>query len=292
MNRVALVTGASRGLGECIARRLHAAGYRVALADVRLEGVQRLAMELDSSGTSAVAIELDVRNKADFVRARDLLAAQIQGFFDGPVDHLFALPLLASHVNRRVDRKNVAVVSPDSGRLRLAERWGGTDVLVNNAGVSKVAALMDITPEEFDESMAINLRGTFVACQVFGAHFAERGFGRIVNIASLAGQNGGTATGAHYAAAKGGVATLTKVFARELAPQGVTVNSISPGPLDLPVVRETVAPERLEQILKMIPAGTLGAPEYIADSVLLLIADHASSVTGACWDINGGLFMR
>ncbi|AMW82961.1 3-oxoacyl-[acyl-carrier protein] reductase [Pseudomonas yamanorum] len=246
MNRIALVTGASRGLGECIARRLHAAGYRVGLADVHLDGVQRLASELDNHGETAVAIELDVRNKADFIRARDL----------------------------------------------LSERWGGTDILVNNAGVSKVAALMDITSEEFDESMAINLRGTFVACQVFGAHFAERGFGRIVNIASLAGQNGGTATGAHYAAAKGGVATLTKVFARELAPRGVTVNSISPGPLDLPVVRETVAPERLEQILKIIPTGTLGDPRTIADTVLLLIADHAASITGACWDINGGLFMR
>ncbi|MDT4816394.1 4-formylbenzenesulfonate dehydrogenase TsaC1/TsaC2 [compost metagenome] len=246
MSRVALITGASRGLGECIARRLHVAGYRVALADVRLDGVQRLADQLDPGGATALAIELDVRDKAAFQRARDLLAG----------------------------------------------RWGGTDILVNNAGVSKVAPLMEITPEEFDESLAVNLRGTFVACQVFGAHFAERGFGRIVNIASLAGQNGGTATGAHYAAAKGGVATLTKVFARELAGQGVTVNSISPGPLDLPVVRETVAPERLEQILKMIPAGTLGDPAYIADAVLLLAADNAASVTGACWDINGGLFMR
>ncbi|MBO3274689.1 SDR family NAD(P)-dependent oxidoreductase [Pseudomonas schmalbachii] len=246
MSRVALVTGASRGLGECIARRLHAAGYRVALADVRLDAVQHNADLLDPSGETAMAIELDVREKADFERARDL----------------------------------------------LVERWGGADILVNNAGVSKVAPLMEITPEEFDASMAVNLRGTFVASQVFGAHFAERGFGRIVNIASLAGQNGGTATGAHYAAAKGGVATLTKVFARELAGRGVTVNSISPGPLDLPVVRETVAPERLEQILQMIPAGTLGSPEYIADSVLLLVAEHAASVTGACWDINGGLFMR
>jgi 3-oxoacyl-[acyl-carrier protein] reductase len=233
-------------LGECIARRLHAAGYCVGLADVRLGGVHSLAAQLDASGETAVAIELDVRNKADFQRARDQLAAL----------------------------------------------WGGTDILVNNAGVSKVAALMDITPEEFDDNLAINLRGTFVACQVFGAHFAERGFGRIVNIASLAGQSGGTATGAHYAASKGGVATLTKVFARELAGQGVTVNSISPGPLDLPIVRESVAPERLEQILKMIPAGTLGAPDYIADTVLLLVAENATSVTGACWDINGGLFMR
>src|SRR5690606_31293738 len=79
MNRVALVTGASRGLGECIARRLHAAGYRVGLADVRLDGVQRLAAQLDGSGASAVAIELDVRNKADFVRARDVLAERWGG---------------------------------------------------------------------------------------------------------------------------------------------------------------------------------------------------------------------
>ncbi|MCY1506100.1 3-oxoacyl-[acyl-carrier-protein] reductase FabG [compost metagenome] len=88
------------------------------------------------------------------------------------------------------------------------------------------------------------------------------------------------------------MATLTKVFARELAGRGVTVNSISPGPLDLPVVRESVAPERLEQILQMIPVGSLGSPEYIADTVLLLASDNAASVTGACWDINGGLFMR
>ncbi|MGH8436425.1 MAG: SDR family NAD(P)-dependent oxidoreductase [Pseudomonas sp.] len=246
MSRVALITGAARGLGECIARRLHAAGYRVALADVQLDAVQQLADQLDASGHTAVALQLDVREKAAFEAARDL----------------------------------------------LAERWGGTDVLVNNAGKSKVAALMEISPEEFDEIVAINLRGTFVACQVFGTHFAERGFGRIVNIGSLAGQNGGTATGAHYAAAKGGVATLTKVFARELASRGVTVNSISPGPLDLPVVYETVAPERIAQIKQMVPVGVLGSADYIADTVLLLAADNAASVTGACWDINGGLFMR
>lgn len=246
MQRTALITGAARGLGECIARRLHAAGLRVALADLNEDAVQRLADELDPEGRTALGIRLDAREKADFERARDV----------------------------------------------IAERWGGADILVNNAGMSKVAALMDISPEDFDASMAINLRGTFVACQVFGAHFAARGFGRIVNIASLAGQNGGTATGGHYAAAKGGVATLTKVFARELAGQGVTVNAISPGPLDLPVVYESVAPERLEQILKTIPAGRLGDPTFIADSVLLLCADNAGSVTGACWDINGGLFMR
>jgi 3-oxoacyl-[acyl-carrier protein] reductase len=151
---------------------------------------------------------------------------------------------------------------------------------------------MDITPEEFDEVVAINMKGTFLACQVFGKRFAERGYGRIVNIASLAGQTGGTATGAHYAAAKGGVMTLTKVFARELSPAGVTVNAISPGPLDLPVVHETVPAEKLNAIIQTIPVRSLGNADFIADAVLLLASPEASSATGTCFDINGGLFMR
>ncbi|MER5756139.1 SDR family oxidoreductase [Streptomyces sp. NPDC002088] len=177
-------------------------------------------------------------------------------------------------------------------RDELVARWGVVHILVNNAGHSKIEALMDITPESFSAVVDTNLNGTFYGCQVFGQYFAERGFGRIVNIASLAGQNGGTATGAHYAAAKGGVATLTKVFARDLGPRGVTVNAISPGPQDLPVVRRTVDPEKLAQTEAMIPVGRLGRPEFIADAAVLLSAAHADTVTGACWDVNGGLYMR
>ncbi|MFD9661526.1 SDR family NAD(P)-dependent oxidoreductase [Rhodococcus sp. NPDC059968] len=177
-------------------------------------------------------------------------------------------------------------------RDRVIEEWGGIDVLVNNAGRSQTGSLMDIAPQEFSDIVEINLNGVFLGCQVFGSYFAERRYGRIVNIASLAGQNGGTATGAHYAAAKGGVGTLTKVFARELAPSGVTVNAVSPGPLDLPVVRETVPADKLAAILTTIPVGTLGSPDFIAETVALLASPTAASVTGACWDVNGGLYMR
>ncbi|MDR6637053.1 SDR family oxidoreductase [Paenarthrobacter nitroguajacolicus] len=171
-------------------------------------------------------------------------------------------------------------------------KWGAAHVLVNNAGRSKVQSLMDIRPEDFGEIVSTNLDGVFFGCQVFGRYFSETGYGRIVNIGSLAGQNGGTATGAHYAAAKGGVATLTKVFARDLAAGGVTVNSVSPGPLDLPVVHESVPPEKLAAVMANIPVGQLGSAEFIASTVALLASPEAAFVNGASWDINGGLFMR
>lgn len=177
-------------------------------------------------------------------------------------------------------------------RDQLVDHWGAVHVLVNNAGRSKVEPLMEITPASFGEIVSTNLDGAFFGCQVLGAYFAGRGYGRIVNIASLAGQNGGTATGAHYAAAKGGVATLTKVFARELGPHGVTVNAVSPGPQDVPVVREMVPPDQLAAIERDIPVRRLGRPRFIADMTVLLAAEHADAVTGACWDANGGLYMR
>lgn len=180
----------------------------------------------------------------------------------------------------------------EQARDALLERWGRIDVLVNNAGASKVVPVMEISEAQFDQVININLRSVFFGCQVFGAALRTQGGGRIVNIASLAGQNGGTATGAHYAAAKGGVLTLTKVFARDLAPFGVTVNAISPGPMDLPIVHESVAAEVLGKLVASIPAGRLGNAEYVADAAVLLAAENAGFATGACWDVNGGLFMR
>jgi 3-oxoacyl-[acyl-carrier protein] reductase len=246
MNNVALVTGAARGLGEAIARKLHKEGYKVAITGTSDASVQSVADSLDASGETVWAGALDIRKKSDWESVRDV----------------------------------------------LIEKWGGTDILVNNAGRSQVAPLLEITPEQFSANVEINHNGTFLGCQVFGPHFRDRGYGRIINIHSLAGHNGGTATGAHYAASKGGVSTLTKVFAREFAASGVTVNAVSPGPLDLPVVYETVDPRKLESIKANIPVGRLGDADFIADTVALLASPGAASVTGACWDINGGLYMR
>lgn len=168
--------------------------------------------------------------------------------------------------------------------------FGTVDVLVNNAALTQAKPLLEITADDLQRVMSINFEGTFRACQIFGAHLARVGYGRIVNIASLAGQNGGTATGGHYASSKGAVLSATKVFAREFAPSGVTVNAVSPGPQDSPMVRSII--DDVEAFAENIPVCRLGSMDFIASMVALLASPDAASVTGACWDANGGLYLR
>ena len=180
----------------------------------------------------------------------------------------------------------------EAARDAIVAKWGAPQVLVNNAVLTAARPVLDIHPDEFDDVMAVNVRGTFIGCQVFGRLFKSQGYGRIVNMASLAGQNGGTATGAHYAASKGAIITLTKVFARDLAAFGVTANAIAPGPIDTPAVHRTVPDDRMPQLIAGIPVGQLGDAEFVADIAVQLASPQASFVTGATWDINGGLYMR
>jgi len=172
------------------------------------------------------------------------------------------------------------------------ERWGSVEVLVNNAARTAVQPVLEIDPADFNAVLATNAGGTFAGSQIFGRHFKQRSYGRIINLASLAGQNGGTATGAHYAASKGAILTLTKIFARDLGPFGVTCNAIAPGPMDTPMVRSVITPEKMAGALAGIPVGHLGDPVFVAELVALLAGPKASFVNGACWDVNGGIYMR
>lgn len=244
--QVAVVTGGARGLGEAIVRRLHADGYRVAVADLDGAAADALAGELDPARETARGIGVDI---ADRAAPGELLRDVLAGF-------------------------------------------GAVHVLVNNAARTQATPVMEIGADELDAVMAVNFGGTFRACQVFGSHLAGQGYGRIVNMASLAGQNGGTATGAHYAASKGAVLTATKVFARDLAPRGVTVNAVSPGPQDGETVRAVVGADGVEALRAGIPVGRLGDPAFVARMVALLACPDAASVTGSCWDANGGLYLR
>ena len=241
--RSALITGAAQGLGAAIARRLHADGFRVAIADLNAEAAATLAIELDASGATARAITVDVSD-ADSIR------------------RAFANQIAA---------------------------WGAPDVLINNAGRTVRSSVWDITPEEWDSVLSTNLRSYLVFCQLAGAAMREKGWGRIVNMASFAGQQGGLVAGAHYAASKAGALVLTKIFARELAGDGVTVNSITPAAIHTPAMGSDAD---AAEIGRTLPVGRVGTAEEVAAAVAYLVGPDSGFVTGATLDINGGVFMR
>ena len=178
----------------------------------------------------------------------------------------------------------------EDARDRIAAAWGRTDIVINNAGYAKRTPVQEITPEEFDEIVAINMRSVFLSCQVFTEHMRAYGYGRIVNVTSLSGQNGGTVASAHYAAAKAGATMLSKYFAQQLAGTGVTVNAISPGPLD--TAKGRLSGEQIDRIEKLVPIGRFGTALEIASAAALLASDQGGFFVGATLDMNGGLFMR
>jgi 3-oxoacyl-[acyl-carrier protein] reductase len=168
---------------------------------------------------------------------------------------------------------------------------GPVDILVNNAAITAQGSVWEIEPEEWDDVLAVNLRGTLLCSQIAGPAMAGRGFGRIVNLASLAGQQGGTVAGAHYAASKAGILVLTKILAKELAGKGVTVNAVVPAAIRGPVM-DTMPTERLAALERTIPVGRFGEAAEVAALVSFLCSRDAGYITGAALDINGGLGMR
>ena len=169
-------------------------------------------------------------------------------------------------------------------------RYGSVDVLVNCAGVLYQRQIKDITENEWDEVMNVNLRGTFFCCQAVTPIMKKKQRGTILNLASIAGKVGGLSSGAHYAISKAGVICLTKIFARELAPFGVRVNALAPGPVDTAMLR-SFPKETREKLSRDCPLGRLADVDDIAEAALFLVSDRAKHITGEILDINGGLLM-
>jgi 3-oxoacyl-[acyl-carrier protein] reductase len=167
--------------------------------------------------------------------------------------------------------------------------FGRLDVLVTCAGVFHATSFNDIAADEWDGVQAVNLKGTFLVAQAALRVMIPRRSGRIVTVASLAGQTGGIGAGASYAASKAGVVALTKSIARFVGPHGITANSVNPGLIETPML-DGWPQEALERTVAATPLGRLGTPEEVADAVVWLASDRASFVHGAHVDVNGGLY--
>ncbi|WP_374703434.1 SDR family NAD(P)-dependent oxidoreductase [Bacillus sp. Marseille-P3661] len=174
---------------------------------------------------------------------------------------------------------------------QVLERWGRIDILVNNAGVRTETTIEDMTEDEWNTIISINLGGTFFFSQAVIKIMKEQQWGRIINMSSFAGQAGPLTSGAHYSASKAGQLALTKVFARSLAKEGITVNAVTPAAIRGPEM-DKIPHDKLETMVKGIPVGRPGEPEEVAKIVNYLCAESSGYITGSTIDINGGLLMR
>ncbi len=243
--RIAVVTGASGGLGETMCKAMIDQGHKVA-------------------GSYLPGTDADAKNWQ-----QSMLAAGYE---------VAIYPLDVTNYDNCCSF--IATVEKDMGPI---------GVLVNNAGITRDAPLKRMQPQQWQEVLRTNLDSMYNMCQPVFDAMCNRGFGRIVNISSLNGEQGQFGQ-ANYSAAKAGIYGFTKAIAKEGARKGVTVNAVSPGFIDTPMVRQV--PENvLESIVAGIPVGRLGQPEEIARAVAFLTAEDAGYITGSNISVNGGEYM-
>ena len=231
--RVALVTGASRGIGRAIALALGQSGAAVAVNfRARQSEADEVVAQIRALGARAVALQADVSVSAEAASLAE----------------------------------------------RAAQQLGAIDILVNNAGI----ALPDSGEESFDRTLAANLKSAYLMTEAVLPGMRTRGFGRIVNLSSIAARGAG-AIGVAYNASKAGLEGLTRGYAGRVAKDGVTVNAVAPGPTDT----EMAAPLKAAGVAARVPLGRMGTAEEVAEATLLLIANPF--ITGQTIAVNGGL---
>ena len=244
-NKVAIITGARRGMGRTHALTLAKAGARVVVSDISQEDCEKVVEEIKKEGGEAMAIKCDVSKKSE-------VEAMIK---------------------------------------ETVEKWGRIDILVNNAGIAEFKPFLDLTEEDWDRTININLKGYFLCGQAAAKEMAKKKSGVIVNIASIAmGQVGvGYPTLAHYSATKGGIVAMTQAMAVEWAPLNIRVNAIAPGAIETPMIDPLIAdPKIKEATVSQVPLKRIGQPQEVSNAVLFLASDESSYMTGSTVVVDGG----
>ncbi|MGN0519889.1 MAG: elongation factor P 5-aminopentanone reductase [Candidatus Fimenecus sp.] len=184
----------------------------------------------------------------------------------------------------RVDVTDSAAVAAVTAQIE--REMGAVSVLVNNAGISEQKLFTEITDSDWERMLAVHLDGAFYMTRAFLPAMLHEKYGRIINIASMWGETGGSCE-VHYSAAKAGLIGLTKALAKELAPSGITVNAVSPGAVDTDMMR-MLGTEICKSVAEETPVGRLARPEEIADAVCFLANEKAAYITGQVLSVNGG----
>jgi len=168
--------------------------------------------------------------------------------------------------------------------------FGRIDILVNNAGIIRRGTIETVTEEDWDRVIEVNLKGTFNCCKAVAGIMKQQGYGKIVNVSSIAGKMGDITSAPGYGPSKAGIDALTKTLARQLAQYGINVNGVAPHAIETEMSAQW-PPERRKEIIASIPLGRLGKPKDVAEAVLFLVSEEASFITGEILDVNGGALM-
>ena len=246
IQRAAVVTGGSLGIGAAIARRLGRAGFAIVIDyHAHPAPAQAIQQEIEQSGGKALAVQSDMSQITD-----------IQKLIQACVD-----------------------------------TFGRIDVLVNNAGIEKPTPFFDITEDQWDSQLAVDLKGPFFATQFAAQHMAGQGGGKVVNISSVH-EDVPMVGNAPYCCAKGGLRMMTRSLANELAPHNITIVNVGPGAINTPINAATLSdPQKSAALLAEIPLKRIGQPEDVANLVAWLASDDASYITGTTYFIDGGLMV-
>lgn len=241
--QIALITGASRGLGRAIALELGAQGATVIGTATSPAGAAEIQKALDAASIAGLGVALDV---TDAVACEALLG-------------------------------------------EVESKFGGISVLVNNAGITRDNLALRMKDDEWDAVIDTNLKAVFRLSKLVMRGMMKARFGRIINITSVVGEAGNPGQ-ANYAAAKAGVAGMSRALAHELGSRNITVNCVAPGFIDTDMTRALPEAQR-EALLNKIPLGRLGQPEEIAATVAFLASPRAGYITGSTLNVNGGMYM-